>query len=147
MNHEKHPTRSRAKPRPAGEEDAGAKLSLGAWQDVEPLTLSETKLVLDAIMAKRRDSRKDPNETEVLSLTRDYLDNFARFKGKDNVEAVERLLTSHKELAKYERAQLGSLCCDNADEAKTLIPSLADKISDEALDEICAEIGKLMDGN
>ena len=99
--------RSRPKPPPAGEEDAGAKLILGAWQDVEPLTLSETKLVLDAIMAKRRDSRKDPNETEVLSLTRDYLDNFARFKGKDNVEAVERLLTSHKELAKYERAQLG----------------------------------------
>jgi DNA-directed RNA polymerase II subunit RPB4 len=40
--------------------------------------------------------------------TTDYLDNFARFKRKENVEAVERLLSSHKELAKFERAQLGS---------------------------------------
>jgi RNA polymerase Rpb4 len=38
----------------------------------------------------------------------DYLDHFARFKRKENVEAVERLLSSHKELAKFERAQLGT---------------------------------------
>lgn len=44
----------------------------------------------------------------------EYLDHFARFKRKENVEAVERLLSSHQELAKFERAQLGtyhsSLC-------------------------------------
>ena len=44
----------------------------------------------------------------MLSKTRDYLDHFARFKRKENVEAVERLLSAHKELAKFERAQLGS---------------------------------------
>jgi DNA-directed RNA polymerase II subunit RPB4 len=43
----------------------------------------------------------------MLMKTTDYLDNFARFKRKENVEAVERLLSAHKELAKYERAQLG----------------------------------------
>ncbi len=43
----------------------------------------------------------------MLSKTRDYLDHFARFKRKENVEAVERLLSAHKELAKFERAQLG----------------------------------------
>jgi len=41
--------------------------------------------------------------------TTDYLDHFARFKQKENVEAVERLLSAHKELAKFERAQLGNL--------------------------------------
>jgi len=38
----------------------------------------------------------------------------------------------------------GSLCCDSADECKTLIPSLADKISDEELQELLDEMAKLM---
>ncbi len=100
--------------------------------------------------------------------TTEYLDHFARFKRKENVEAVERLLSAHKELAKFERAQLGtspihlsnkhfevvtrtrltkstgSLCCDTAEEAKTLIPSLQDKITDDDLQELLDEITKLM---
>lgn len=80
----------------------------------------------------------------MLLKTTQYLDNFARFKRKENVEAVERLLSAHKELAKFERAQLGSLCCDSAEEAKTLIPSLQDKIGDEELQELLDEITKLM---
>jgi hypothetical protein len=43
----------------------------------------------------------------MLIKTTDYLDHFARFKRKENVEAVERLLNAHKDLAKFERAQLG----------------------------------------
>lgn len=40
--------------------------------------------------------------------------------------------------------QTGSLCCDTAEEAKTLIPSLNDKISDDDLQELLDEITKLM---
>lgn len=43
----------------------------------------------------------------MLTQTLNYLDSFARFRQKENVEAVERLLSSHKELHKFERAQLG----------------------------------------
>jgi DNA-directed RNA polymerase II subunit RPB4 len=57
----------------------------------------------------------------MLSKTRDYLDHFARFKRKENVEAVERLLSAHKELAKFERAQLGMSPC----------PSIKKKIGKE----------------
>lgn len=39
---------------------------------------------------------------------------------------------------------LGSLCCDTAEEAKTLVPSLTDKISDDDLQELLDEITKLM---
>ncbi|KAJ4295769.1 hypothetical protein N0V88_004471 [Collariella sp. IMI 366227] len=124
--------------------EAGATLRLGEFQDVDTLTLSEASLVLNALMAKRRKDRKDRNETDVLNKTLDYLDAFARFKQKENVEAVERLLSAHKELTKFERAQIGSLCCDGSDECKTLIPSLADKISDEDLQELLDEMGKLM---
>ncbi|KAL6854695.1 HRDC-like protein [Trichoderma novae-zelandiae] len=134
---------SRPKPPPPGNEEASAVLNLGEFQDVDTLTLSEAALVLNALVAKRRNDRKNVNETEMLNQTLNYLDHFARFTQKENVEAVERLLSAHKDLAKFERAQLGSLCCENADEAKTLIPSLADKIKDEDLQDLLDEISKL----
>jgi DNA-directed RNA polymerase II subunit RPB4 len=43
----------------------------------------------------------------VLNNTLAYLDHFARFRQKENVEAVERLLSTHKNMEKFERAQLG----------------------------------------
>lgn len=105
----------------------------------------------------------------MLTQTLNYLDAFSRFRQKENVEAVERLLSAHKQLAKFERAQiglhptqsnglltgleviemltllapLGSLCCETAEEAKTLIPSLQDKISDDDLQILLDEISKL----
>ncbi|CAM1507095.1 Fc.00g067360.m01.CDS01 [Cosmosporella sp. VM-42] len=138
-----HPRTSRPKPPPPGNEEASATLNLGEFQNVDTLTLSEAALVLNALVAKRRNDRKNVNDTEMLSQTISYLDHFARFTQKENVEAVERLLSAHKDLAKFERAQLGSLCCENADEAKTLIPSLADKIKDEDLQDLLDEISKL----
>ena len=138
----------------------------------------------------------------MLTKTIDYLDAFSRFKKKENVEAVERLLTSRGEFKKFERAQLGmcafqlshlrystsrrqqtnttrrsrksgrtsyqgerstrqkgendvgcvtdataqigSLCCETAEEAKTLIPSIQNKISDEDLQDLLDEMYKLM---
>ena len=38
---------------------------------------------------------------------------------------------------------LGTLCCESADEAKTLIPSLALKINDADLQELLKEITNL----
>lgn len=39
--------------------------------------------------------------------TQDYLDVFARFKQKENIEAVERMLAAKTELELFERSQLG----------------------------------------
>ncbi|KAF3059913.1 HRDC-like protein [Daldinia decipiens] len=139
-----HPPTSRSRAPPAGNEEATTVLKLGEFQDVDTLTLSEASLVINALVAKRRNDRKNVNETEMLTKTIDYLDTFARFKKKENVEAVERLLSSHKEFHKFERAQLGSLCCETAEEAKYLIPSITDKITDEELQELLNEIYKLM---
>lgn len=44
----------------------------------------------------------------VLQKTIDCLNTFAKFKKKENIEAVERLLNTHQTLAKFERAQLGT---------------------------------------
>ncbi|KAL3417629.1 DNA-directed RNA polymerase II subunit rpb4 [Phlyctema vagabunda] len=135
---------SRTREAPQGDEEAAAELKLGEFQDVDALTHSEAALVINALVMKRRADRKNINETEMLVKTTDYLDHFARFKNKQNVEAVERELSAHKELAKFERAQLGSLCCDSAEEAKTLIPSLQDKITDDDLQALLDRITDLM---
>ena len=55
---------SRPKPVPAGNEEASANLNLGEFQNVDTLTLSEAALVLNALVAKRRNDRKNVNETE-----------------------------------------------------------------------------------
>lgn len=98
---------SRPKPPPRGDEQAGAELKLGEFENVDTLTLSEASLVINALISKRRNDRKNFQESEILTQTIDYLDAFARFKQKENVEAVERLLSSHKQLNKFERAQIG----------------------------------------
>ncbi|PSR99373.1 HRDC-like protein [Coniella lustricola] len=139
----RRPPTSRPKPVVRGDEQAGAELKLGEFENVDTLTLSEASLVINALIAKRRNDRKNFQESEILVKTIDYLDAFARFKQKENVEAVERLLSSHKQLNKFERAQIGSLCCDSAEEAKTLIPSIADKIDDDVLQELLDQMAKL----
>ncbi|KAI9876574.1 MAG: RNA polymerase B [Pleopsidium flavum] len=133
---------SRTREQPQGDEEATADLRLGEFQNVPTLTLSEARLLINAVMDHRKQQRKVA-ETETLIKTQDYLDVFARFKQKENIEAVERMLATHDELEYFERSQLGSLCCESAEEAKTLIPSLSNKISDADLQELLDEITKL----
>lgn len=77
-----------------------------------------------------------------LKNTMEYLTNFSRFRDQETVGAVIQLLKSTG-LHPFEIAQLGSLACDSADEAKTLIPSLTSKISDEELERILKELSNL----
>jgi len=135
---------SRAREVIPGNEEAGSELKLGEFEGIHALSHSEAALIINAVEARRKQDGKNINETENLIKTQDYLVRFARFKIKESVEAVERLLSARTELASFEKAQLGSLCCDTAEEAKTLIPSLVDKISDEELQELLDEITKLM---
>ena len=101
--------------------------------------------------------------------TEDYLDVFARFKRKENVAMVEKIL-GDAPLERFERSQLGTtlsysgraprelggacdkglanesaatLCCESAEEAKTLIPSLQAKMTDDELQRVLDDIAKL----
>ncbi|KAL8839994.1 MAG: hypothetical protein Q9170_001536 [Blastenia crenularia] len=137
-----HAPTARTREKPSGDEEAAADLKLGEFQSVPTLTLSEARLLINAVMDHRKSIRK-VEETDVLMKTQDYLDVFARFKQKENIEAVERMLSAKQELELFERSQLGSLCCETAEEAKTLIPSLSNKISDSDLQELLDDITKL----
>ena len=48
---------SRPKPLPAGTEEATSVLQLGEFENVDTLTLSEAALVINALVAKRRNDR------------------------------------------------------------------------------------------
>lgn len=63
-----HPATSRSKAQPAGNEEAGDRISLGEFQDVDTLTLSEAALVINALVSKRRNDRKNVNETEYVPV-------------------------------------------------------------------------------
>ncbi|AGO12806.1 AaceriACR250Wp [[Ashbya] aceris (nom. inval.)] len=81
-------------------------------------------------------------QNQALKQTMVYLTNFARFRDQETVTAVTQLLASTG-LHPFEIAQLGSLACEDADEAKTLVPSLGNKISDEDLERILKELSNL----
>ncbi|KAH0608263.1 uncharacterized protein H6S33_002315 [Morchella sextelata] len=143
-NGDKAPPMTRAKEVIHGDEEAGAELKLGEFQNVSSLTLSETKEVLTAVFNHRREQGKfKVPDNDVVTKTQAYLEVFSRFKQRESVQAVERILAQQTDLVAFEKSQLGTLCCDSAEEAKTLIPSLQDKISDEDLQELLNEITKL----
>ncbi|KAL4901297.1 hypothetical protein BDW74DRAFT_170238 [Aspergillus multicolor] len=137
------PATHRQRALPQGELEAASTLKLGADQNTHTLSLSEARLVIDKVLENKRRGGKKYEEPENLLKTLEYLGLFARFKDEENIKAVERLLNSHTELEMFERSQLGSLCCDNAEEAKSLIPSLQNKISDGDLQELLDELTKL----
>ncbi|CDO57957.1 similar to Saccharomyces cerevisiae YJL140W RPB4 RNA polymerase II subunit B32 [Geotrichum candidum] len=116
------------------------------------LNLSETRLLINAALKERRrqenggdlgdadgnDNDEDEdfsNSNEVLRKTQEYLSIFARFRDEQTVSAVENILRTpeNANLHPFEIAQLGSLACEEAEEAKTLIPSIGDKKSDQEL--------------
>ncbi|KAI5958260.1 RPB4 [Candida theae] len=88
-----------------------------------------------------------PNSNEIIHKTLNYLTNFARFKNRSSCETVEKLLNDFNEHCKehlhpFEIAQLGTLECEDAEEAKSLIPSLQNKVSDVQLQSLLTELRK-----
>ncbi|KAK9466904.1 HRDC-like protein [Lipomyces arxii] len=111
------------------------------------LNLSEARLLMIAAMRQRKrelngqeydDIEIEEDElssNEIVRKTQEYLTTFSRFRDEETVSAVEHLLKSpeNANLHPFEIAQLGSLSCEDSEEAKTLIPSLLNKKSDQEL--------------
>ncbi|OLL25200.1 DNA-directed RNA polymerase II subunit rpb4 [Neolecta irregularis DAH-3] len=136
------------------QEDA-SELSFGLeFENSTCLTLSEAKVILEEVLKTRRKDQgrsADGDDMEGLTLlssvtkkTKDYLDQFARFKTSETVAACENIIRNPQhELHSFEQAQLGSLCPEESDEAKTLIPSLGAKVTDESLDALLDNLTSL----
>ncbi|CAK9438200.1 uncharacterized protein LODBEIA_P24690 [Lodderomyces beijingensis] len=88
-----------------------------------------------------------PNSNEIMHKTLNYLTNFSRFKNTSSCDTVEKLITDFNDhcmepLHPFEIAQLGTLECEDAEEAKSLIPSLNNKVSDVQLQSLLTELRK-----
>lgn len=156
----------------AGELKLGPEFALrqlshsGEETPLTALNLLEAKILIRVALRSRRSGGDGEEEdgdlqeeelvgtlaaaSDVLKKTAHYINAFARFKDELAVAAVEDLLRRYtdvngnkQEFHPFERAQLGTLVCDDADEAKTLIPSLADKISDQELQGILNQLTRL----
>ncbi|KAJ2325058.1 RNA polymerase B [Coemansia sp. RSA 2702] len=117
-----------------------AKLELGVdFHDAECLLISEVKVLLEA----QYDNKKDEKTLdETYTKTLDYVQQFSRYTNRDTIKEVRALLKP-TELEPFECAQLGNLCCSEFDEAKTLIPSIGNKISDDDLDSLLKQMDSL----
>ena len=140
----KPPSVSRPRRPATGDEEASATLKLGEFQSVPSLNLSEARTIINAVTARRRMVKPGKsNDSETLTKVQEYLEMFARYKEQEHVQALEQPPDGRGELDKFERSQLGSLCPDTAEEAKTLVPSLEGKIGDDELQELLDEMMRL----
>ncbi|KAI9606988.1 hypothetical protein KEM48_001679 [Puccinia striiformis f. sp. tritici PST-130] len=102
------------------EEDA-SQLKLGTDFEIAGcLSISEVKLLLE--------QRDKPADTAVYKKTHEYVNQFARFNSTDSAQAARQILSKDPTLKPFESAQLASLCPEEAEEAKSLIPSMATKM-------------------
>ncbi|KAL5537123.1 RPB4 [Sanghuangporus sanghuang] len=117
------------------EEDASL-LRLGSeFNNAGCLLISEVKYLLE-----NRD--KDAPDTVVYKKTLEYVQQFAKFTTTDATSAVRETLRREKNLTQFETAQIANLCPADAEEAKSIIPSLA-KIDDVNLQALLDEIQTL----
>ncbi|KAG1224454.1 hypothetical protein G6F62_007832 [Rhizopus arrhizus] len=71
------------------------------------------------------------NVSAVLAKTLEYVRNFSRYNTIDSVREVRQIMG--KNLTQFEVAQMANLCCEEAEEAKALIPSVSSKYDDDEL--------------
>ena len=110
------PSLSRRRQPPTGDEEATTQLKLGEYTDVPCLSVSEANVILRRLIDRREkaddEGRKGPPlpNTDVFVKTRDYLEQFARFRGETAVQQVEQVSSRLVEgggVGVFERAQLG----------------------------------------
>lgn len=137
---------ARRRPKPSGDEEATTNLKLGEMSSSAALSTAAAHELLTRIEEARAQDPKLPlTYNDLINKNNAYLATFARFKGSETVQQVTSEAETLTQLAEFERAQLGTLCCDTAEEARTLIPSLEGKISDDDLQAVLDNISKLRD--
>ncbi|ORX57555.1 hypothetical protein DM01DRAFT_1229375 [Hesseltinella vesiculosa] len=134
-------TRQRHMRRGGAEQEDASILKLGEeFENVQCLNTSELRILLEAQIDSKESGRENRPTTDAMTKISDHVRTFGRFTNQDSVMEVRKLLESNAELTQFEIAQLANLCCEEAEEAKALIPSLANKMEDEKLQEMLSQI-------
>ncbi len=125
----------------AADEDASELVFPKEFEDPETKTLliSEVNILLDHRKQQNESQEEEQEFSEVFMKTHNYTQRFAKFKNTENIASIRQLLTN-KKIHKFELAQLANLCPENPEEAKSLIPSLEGRFSDEELASLLEDI-------
>ncbi|XP_060079942.1 DNA-directed RNA polymerase II subunit RPB4-like [Ylistrum balloti] len=121
------------------DEDASELLFPKEFENAETLLISEVQMLLDHRKQQNESAEEEQELSEVFMKTLNYTSRFSKFKNRETISAVRSLLMQ-KKLHKFELAALANLCPENADEAKSLIPSLEGRFEDEELKQILEDI-------
>ncbi|KAI9023530.1 HRDC-like protein [Phycomyces nitens] len=118
------------------EQEDATTLKLGEeFANAQCLYISEVRILLEAHVDSKENGSVTRQTTNVMQKTLEYVRAFSRFSNRDSVREVRQLL-GKDDLAPFEMSQLANLCCEDAEEAKALIPSLANKVEDDQLQEM-----------
>lgn len=118
------------------EEDAAILKFPKEFDNAETLTISEVLKILENRKEQAEKSDSGMKLNEVFEKTLEHCKTVNRLgDNKEKIHAVRRILST-KKFHKFELAQLANLCPENAEEARTFIPSLENNFQDEELTEI-----------
>jgi DNA-directed RNA polymerase II subunit RPB4 len=88
------------------EDDAGTQLHLGEFTNVPTLSISEARILVEAIHARRHMAGKRWTSTEVTHRMLGYMDTFARYNTEDQLKAVDNSTKPFEQLTMFEKSQL-----------------------------------------
>lgn len=121
------------------EEDASELQFPKEFESAETLLISEVQMLLEHRKQQNESAEEEQELSEVFMKTLHYTQRFSKFKNRETIAAVRSLLLQ-KKLHKFELAALANLCPDNAEESKSLIPSLEGRFEDEELQQTLDDI-------
>jgi len=122
------------------EEDASDLVFPKEFENAETLLISEVQMLLEHRKHQNETAEDEQELSNVFMKTLIYTQRFSKYKSRETIGAVRSLLMQKKLLHKFEMASLANLCPENAEEAKSLVPSLEGRFEDEELNQILDDI-------
>ena len=109
------------------------------FSEQKAMTISEVAIALEQYTQERmlRDPSYQPNI--LVSKTLEYTNTIATNKNADTVRKIRSVL-AEAGMTEHELAMVANLQLQTAEEAKKLIPTLADRFTDDDLNKILLEV-------
>jgi DNA-directed RNA polymerase II subunit RPB4 len=121
------------------EEDA-SRLKLGPdFNDAQCLLIAEVHFLLDTSKQAHENDETERPLHEVFVKSYNYATTFDCYKSKIALREARKAM-EQRNLEEFEIASLGNLCPESAEEAKALIPTLHNKLTDEELELLLSDL-------
>ncbi|KAG1662515.1 hypothetical protein FOA52_000919 [Chlamydomonas sp. UWO 241] len=120
-------------------------VDMRAWEGAEVLTNSEASLLLKRRVQLHQQKNIAYEPPGVMTKTLDYCTKFANCTNQDSMNEMRRILILDYGFKHHELGIILNLMPETADEARTLVPSLADPgrfDDDDHLERALEEVSK-----